>query len=212
MSQSFLSCGEDGIVCLFDLRASFSPIMQIHVTDENDDSMSVYSVSVNPVDTSVFAAGGSSNRAFLYDIRTQGSLGSLCPSHLLSKGDHITCLKYSRNGCNLIASYNDEHIYSFDVSRHMRPPQRGNTTSAVSGDPDRDGYLQCFKGHRNLQTVKQLNYMGSRDEFIVSGSDCGHVFIWAASSGRVVHVIKGDSVGAVNCLVPHPYLPLLAVG
>ena len=44
----------------------------------------------------------------------------------------------------------------------------------------------------------------------MSGSDCGHVFIWSAQNGRLVKLLKADRVGAVNCLTPHPYLPMLA--
>ncbi|CAN0384677.1 unnamed protein product, partial [Hapterophycus canaliculatus] len=35
-----------------------------------------------------------------------------------------------------------------------------------------------FTGHRNVLTVKQVNFYGPRSEFVVSGSDCGHIFLW----------------------------------
>jgi hypothetical protein len=32
--------------------------------------------------------------------------------------------------------------------------------------------------------------MGTRSEFVVSGSDCGHVFIWNSASGKLVNLLK----------------------
>jgi WD repeat-containing protein 42A len=34
--------------------------------------------------------------------------------------------------------------------------------------------------------------MGPRDEYIISGSDCGQIFLWN-KCGEVIKVIKGDS-------------------
>lgn len=55
-----------------------------------------------------------------------------------------------------------------------------------------------------------MNFFGPRSEYVVSGSDCGHIFLWAKGSGRLVQLLHGDDVGAVNCLEPHPNLPVLA--
>ena len=44
---------------------------------------------------------------------------------------------------------------------------------------------------------------------IMSGSDCGHVFIWNRQSAKVVSVLQGDS-HVVNRVRPHPYMPILA--
>lgn len=46
-------------------------------------------------------------------------------------------------------------------------------------------------------------------QFVMSGSDCGHVFIWDRLTGRVVHVLQADS-HVVNRVRPHPHEPLLA--
>ena len=85
-----------------------------------------------------------------------------------------------------------------------------NSRSSSEKSTRNKGYVMKFSGHRNCDTVKQITYMGSRSEWIVSGSDCGHVFIWSSSSGKLVKMLQADDTGAVNCLAPHPYLPLLA--
>ncbi|XP_071759214.1 DDB1- and CUL4-associated factor 6-like [Centroberyx gerrardi] len=43
----------------------------------------------------------------------------------------------------------------------------------------------------------------------MSGSDCGHIFIWDRASGQHVMLLEADN-HVVNCLQPHPYEPLLA--
>ena len=48
--------------------------------------------------------------------------------------------------------------------------------------------------------------MGVADEYVVSGSDCGHVYIWGKHDGKLQQLLKGDK-HVVNCLEPHPYLP-----
>lgn len=47
--------------------------------------------------------------------------------------------------------------------------------------------------------VKGVNYFGLKSEFVVSGSDCGHVFLWDKNSNDVVQFFEGDSEGVV-CL------------
>lgn len=42
-----------------------------------------------------------------------------------------------------------------------------------------------------------------------AGSDCGHVFIYEAKSGRVVRVLDADD-DVANCVQAHPVLPVLA--
>ena len=60
-------------------------------------------------------------------------------------------------------------------------------------------------------TVKGVNYYGPRSEFVVSGSDCGNVFVWDRKSERVVNYFHADDGGVVNVIEAHPSLPLLAV-
>lgn len=93
----------------------------------------------------------------------------------------------------LLASYNDEDIYLFDSS-HCDGAQ----------------YVKRYKGHRNNATVKGVNFYGPRSEFVVSGSDGGHIFFWEKSSCQIIQFLQGDRAGNINCLEPHPYLPVMA--
>lgn len=55
-----------------------------------------------------------------------------------------------------------------------------------------------------------MNFYGRNSEYIISGSDCGHVFIWEKNSEKCIWYDKGDYDGTVNVLEPHPYFPIIA--
>ncbi|KAF9222001.1 WD40 repeat-like protein [Gyrodon lividus] len=67
-----------------------------------------------------------------------------------------------------------------------------------------------FSGHCNVETVKDVNFLGPYDEYVASGSDDGNFFTWKKSSGEVVDVLEGDDT-VVNVIEGHPTLPLVAV-
>lgn len=46
--------------------------------------------------------------------------------------------------------------------------------------------------------VKGVNFYGPRSEFVVSGSDCGHVFLWDRETENVVQFMEGDDSGVVS--------------
>jgi len=52
-----------------------------------------------------------------------------------------------------------------------------------------------------------VSFFGEDDEYVLSGSDCGHVFMWDKACGSIVWWQEADSE-VVNCLEPHPHLPL----
>ncbi|KAF8558753.1 WD40 repeat-like protein [Imleria badia] len=67
-----------------------------------------------------------------------------------------------------------------------------------------------FSGHCNVETVKDVNFLGPYDEYVTSGSDDGNFFIWKKSNGELVDVLEGDD-SVVNVIEGHPTLPLVAV-
>ncbi|PGH23265.1 hypothetical protein AJ80_02681 [Polytolypa hystricis UAMH7299] len=71
-------------------------------------------------------------------------------------------------------------------------------------------HTNVYRGHCNVKTVKDVNYFGLNDEYVVSGSDSGHVFIWDRKTSKLVNILEGDS-DVVNVVQGHPYEPTLAV-
>ncbi|XP_059268340.1 DDB1- and CUL4-associated factor 6 isoform X4 [Mustela nigripes] len=65
-----------------------------------------------------------------------------------------------------------------------------------------------YKGHRNSRTmIKEANFWGAN--FVMSGSDCGHIFIWDRRTAEHLMLLEADD-HVVNCLQPHPFDPILA--
>ncbi|XP_007989524.1 DDB1- and CUL4-associated factor 8-like protein 2 [Chlorocebus sabaeus] len=198
--SKFLTSGEDAVVFTIDLRQD-RPASKVVVTREKDKKVGLYTITVNPANTYQFAVGGQDQFVRIYDQRridekeNNGVLKKFTPHHLVNCvfPTNITCVVYSHDGTELLASYNDEDIYLFD-STHSDGAQ----------------YTKRFKGHRNNTTVKGVNFYGPRSEFVVSGSDCGHIFFWEKSSCQIIQFLKGNREGTINCLEPHPYLPVLA--
>jgi hypothetical protein len=53
-------------------------------------------------------------------------------------------------------------------------------------------HTRVYTGHCNVKTVKDVNYFGLQDEYVVSGSDSGHVFIWDRKTAELVNILEGD--------------------
>jgi len=68
--------------------------------------------------------------------------------------------------------------------------------------------LKKFTGHRNARTmIKEAAWWGN--DFILSGSDCGHLFAWNRKTTKLVMMLEADR-HVVNCVQPHPTDPFLA--
>lgn len=174
--------------------------------------------------------------ARLYDIRKYKWDGSsdfgqpadyFCPQHLIGNGDTgITGLSFSDQS-ELLVSYNNEFIYLFTRDMGLgNPPfpsfsspismgsdasevEPGTIASSSSMGVDGENAAQVFKGHRNNETVKGVNFFGPRCEYVSSGSDCGRIFIWKKRSGKLIRVMEADR-DVVNCTEPHPHTMALA--
>lgn len=55
-----------------------------------------------------------------------------------------------------------------------------------------------------------MNFLGSNDEYVTSGSDDGNFFIWRKATGKLHAILEGDG-SVVNVIESHPRLPLIAV-
>jgi DDB1- and CUL4-associated factor 6 len=69
---------------------------------------------------------------------------------------------------------------------------------------------RVYRGHCNVRTVKDVNYFGLDDEYVVSGSDDGNLFIWDRKTSQLLNILEGDGE-VVNVIQGHPYENLMAV-
>ena len=65
----------------------------------------------------------------------------------------------------------------------FRSVRKGTTRrEPVEADVPCSSHYRQYRGHCNIKTVKDCNFFGLQDEYVVSGSDSGHLFIWVCSS------------------------------
>lgn len=107
-----------------------------------------------------------------------------------------------------------------DVLKHLKEERDFETSQ--SPQLTLPSVKQRFSGHRNARTmvwtenerslsdvwslvqIKEATFWG--DDYVMSGSDCGHIFIWCRYSGQLIMIVEGDH-HVVNCLQPHPFDP-----
>lgn len=53
-------------------------------------------------------------------------------------------------------------------------------------------HTRQYQGHCNVKTVKDANFFGIQDEYVVSGSDGGHLFIWDKKTSELLNILDGD--------------------
>ncbi|KAH8239270.1 hypothetical protein KR032_002637 [Drosophila birchii] len=197
-----MSAGEDGAIKHFDLRTSTEATTMLRCVHRSRnerggrqrDRVRLFSIAHHPF-APEFCVSGSDDNLRVYDKRKLTKpVHEMTPRRLKeTKITQITCAVYNHSGSEILASYSDAGIYLYDSRNYTD----GET-------------LHCYEGHINSRTIKGVNFFGSRSEYIVSGSDCGNIFFWEKNSAAIVNFMKGDHAGVVNCLEPHPWMPVLA--
>lgn len=97
-----------------------------------------------------------------------------------------------------------------EIPVSLRSGGRKGRRRNVEIDTPCSSHTKVYRGHCNIKTVKDVNFFGLNDEYVVSGSDSGHVFMWDRKSGNLVNILEGDSE-VVNVVQGHPYEPTMAV-
>lgn len=77
-------------------------------------------------------------------------------------------------------------------------PREAFTTCRVKIVGSSSRCLRTLFYRRVLLTVKGVNFYGPCSEFVVSGSDCGHIYLWDKYSARIVQFMEGDRGGVVS--------------
>ncbi|XP_030522797.1 DDB1- and CUL4-associated factor 8-like isoform X2 [Rhodamnia argentea] len=225
------TCAEDGLVQRLDLRSKTATelftcqeVYRTHV-----GVVHLNAIAIDPRNPNLFVIGGSDEYARIYDIRNYKWNGShnfgrsanyFSPSHLIGDAQvGITGLAFSDQS-ELLVSYNDEFIYLFTQEMGLGPDLLSASTKSVDSNSsevtspttvnaDDNVTPQVYKGHRNRETVKGVGFFGPKCEYVMSGSDCGRIFIWKKKGGQLIRVMAADK-HVVNCIKPHPYTPALA--
>lgn len=86
---------------------------------------------------------------------------------------------------------------------------RSRQRAQVESNKPCSTHTRTYRGHCNVKTVKDVNYYGLNDEYVVSGSDCGRLFIWDKKTAELINILDGDGE-VVNVIQGHPYEPMIA--
>lgn len=182
-------------------------------------SSSIASVQSELGSNYVFAGGPSAN-VCLYDLRMDGSRKRVVERYRprgleggSGSGVSVSGLDVSRDGKELLVSYESDQIYSFPIchqSKSFHPSVEDIELSCEVFDQDKDKALpelSSYGGHLNRFTfLKNARYAGPKDDYICTGSDSGHAWIYERKTGSVVSLLGADS-STCNGVIPHPSLP-----
>ncbi|EFC38336.1 predicted protein [Naegleria gruberi] len=200
-SDIFISISQDGSCKLFDLRQpvhQHTTLLTLKEGSTGTKSVDINSIDMNPLDVNEFILGCDDQYVRLFDRRrilNNEPRNTYCPTNLITRNQegtqylfptHVTGVRFNKHGNEILATYSGDNIYLFDKN-----------------GPDSK---MKYNGHCNIRTVKEVNFFGEDSEFVISGSDCGNVFVWDKKTGCIVNIVKGDQ-HVVNCLSPHPYYP-----
>ena len=188
-------------------------------------------------DSAYVFVGSSSGDVALCDLRMTSNTSSRIVQHYRPScfGPYepvsVSGLDVSRDQKELLVSYESDQIYSFPVFPHCKcaagpsVEELASYSAAIAapsctdeseGEDKLGGTSRLlpefasYGGHLNRFTfLKRATFAGPNDEYICTGSDSGHAWIYEKATGAVVSLLKADH-STCNGIVPHPTLPFFA--
>lgn len=195
--HTLVTCGTNASVNLIDLRIrdpSKAQKLFLVRNPRNNRSCALHTITAHPMDKHKIVVAGESPYVFLYDLRRARDPNDKehKPYHVLDTFENsrniVTSTAFNSNGDKLLISYSDDDLYVCITE-----------TCEV---------IHRYTGHRNKKTLKGCAWFG--DNFVLSGSDDGHIYGWDVKSEHIVCFLEGDINGVVNTLCVHPRIPVLA--
>ncbi|KAI8341050.1 WD40-repeat-containing domain protein [Chlamydoabsidia padenii] len=231
-NNEVVSCSEDGIIRQYDLR-------ERHVCDnESDcktsvildysqsssiatmkgDPVRLQSISIDPFAPHYLAVAGSQNYVYLHDRRMHG--GSSLVNLLVNENGTATsqnelcygnaCKFSNKVSGSLLVNWSDDNIYLFDIHNNEKTTvklNQGENDIAV----DVIHYSHRYTGHLNPWVNEEcIGFYGLDEEYVISGTDDGMVFIWNRTNEKVMQMFN-VSDSPITGIKAHPTLPILAV-
>ncbi|XP_045584679.1 DDB1- and CUL4-associated factor 6 isoform X2 [Procambarus clarkii] len=178
---------------------------KVHILPTSSSSPAICDMEVEPSSSSQAGRGGLGSESVAAGSSSHGTRASelnLGPALDFGDDDSDDESTSARTASARMASAIERAVQR---ARGERAPGVGGE---VENTVPQAAVKQCYKGHRNARTmIKEACFWG--DHHVMSGSDCGRVFVWERKTGRLVMLWEADR-HVVNCLQPHPTLPVLA--
>lgn len=136
----------------------------------------------------------------------------------------VSCLEFSKERPGLLlTNYRDENLCIFDTRQLVSSSDNVDLESTRDADdgaaaeedrgkeiPTTHGIFGKYTGRKNSDTFAKDASFVLGSEWIATGGDCGHLFLWNVDTKELVRRMVADRC-VVNCVAAHPSLPVLAV-
>lgn len=172
---------------------------------ENGDSNSFHETATSAADgiEEVPAARSpSAGRETSFDIESASSdadvvlvddLHDEIAEHMAEHDEHENVMDDDDDDDDGDAGDHDEDITAEERQFIFRSASdRGKSRETVEQGVPYSSHTRSYAGHCNVRTVKDANFFGLNDEYVVSGSDSGHLFIWDKKTSELVNILQGD--------------------
>ena len=208
-NSHIVSCGKDKLVLLFDVTQAES------IRSFRGHTGPVNCVKFN-LDSSVVASGSQDCRVKLWDMKSR----SRDPIQELICNDSVSSLSISDN-CILVGSLDgkirlyDLRFCTVSLDNIKFPVGCINFTydgqcilasclnhSLLLIDKETGEILQVFKGHVN-SNYRIDSILFKNDEFVLSGSEDGFVYVWSLTEGNIVEKLPMYSHRVIHSLSSH---------
>lgn len=160
--HTFISCGDDKMICVWDSRTGGAPVFVIKAHSEE-----VNSISINPTDPNLFLSGSSDKTVALWDVRNVKQKLHSFEHHQ----GQIYSLEWSPFKNSVFASSDtDRQVIIWDMER-----------IGEEQDPDdaEDGPPELFFSHRgHTDKINDIAWASTRDWLLASVADDEILQVW----------------------------------
>jgi len=167
----------------------------------------------NPIDPNTIAIGTNTSAVCIYDSRHMGKgpVRKITPEfpspgrrRYPGETTDVSGLAWDERN-RIIVNYCRQDIIEIDLNCYT---DEDDTTAATVGSSDL--IPRSWSGRVNHQTfLKEVAIMGKKGEYILSGGDCGNLFVWSRFMKTLLMKMPADPY-VLNCVAVNPKLPILA--
>jgi WD repeat-containing protein 42A len=222
-STSGLVTLSDGAVIRFDIRSKTGnemvnvrtdPTLRLQSTGRFMSPPSGTALAFNPIRPNEFALGTTTRTVLLFDSRNM----SVPIFKLVPEFSHRSVETFFPGETEAVSGL-DWDLRNRVVVNYCRQSVIEVDTGLISGtcsDPIKvrvgvDNRIpRQWTGRVNHQTfLKEVSLLGN-GRYVATGGDCGSLFIWERFGGQRLVLKKPSDPYVLNCIAPHPLLPILA--
>jgi WD40 repeat protein len=126
--------------------------------------------------------GNEKNRIQFLNARTHEEVGSVYLR------EEVVSLAISKDSQYALVNVRPSELQIWDIARQC--------------------LVRRFNGHRLSKHVIGCGFGGIDENFVLSGSEDGKIYIWHRATGRLIETLTGHEGGSVNAVAWHPKDPL----